>query len=250
MKNGIRVELYQNLCNYKRPTSFQLKETYPLPPYSTVIGMIHKICGYKEYTPMEISIQGTYESKVNDLWTRYEGFSKYEPERHQLKIPVLKDGKVEYQGMTKGISTAELLVDVKLIIHIVPEKEEKLEEIYNSFLFPEEYISLGRREDIVRVDKVEMVGIELVELQESDSLKYDAYIPIESKNFDDYEELNGTVYNLNRTYNLSFDKKMRLWERVKVIHAYGSLEQEIGLTSIYKNTLIQRDSEGDIVFLA
>ena len=75
MKNGIRVELYQNLCNYKRPTSFQLKETYPLPPYSTVIGMIHKICGYKTYNPMKISIQGTYESKVNDLWTRYEGFS-------------------------------------------------------------------------------------------------------------------------------------------------------------------------------
>ena len=116
-------------------------------------------------------------------------------------------------------------------------------------LFPDEYISLGRREDIVRVDKVEIVEIEMVELLESDSLKYDAYIPIESTNFDDYEELNGTVYNLNRNYKLSSDKKMRLWERVKVIHAYGSLEQEIGITSIYKNTLIERDSKGDIVFL-
>ncbi len=83
---AIRLKLYQNLVNYKKPTSFQLKETYPLPPYSTVIGMVHNLCEYTEYHDMDISIQGKYYSKVNDLYTRYE-FSKSfdENDRKRMK---------------------------------------------------------------------------------------------------------------------------------------------------------------------
>ena len=69
---AIRIKLYQNMVNYRKPTSFQLKETYPLPPPSTVIGMVHNLCGFTEYNEMDISIQGKYYSKVNDLYTRYE----------------------------------------------------------------------------------------------------------------------------------------------------------------------------------
>jgi CRISPR-associated protein Cas5t len=84
---AIRIELYQNLVNYKKPTSFQLKETYPLPPYSTVNGMIHYTCGFEEYNDMKISIQGTYNSKVNDLYTRYEfAGAGYEKQRHNIML--------------------------------------------------------------------------------------------------------------------------------------------------------------------
>ena len=48
-KKAVRLKLYQSMANYKKPTSFQLKETYPLPPYSTVIGMVHNLCNYEEY---------------------------------------------------------------------------------------------------------------------------------------------------------------------------------------------------------
>ena len=41
---AIRVKLTQDMVNYRKPTSFQLKETYPLPPPSTVIGMVHYLC--------------------------------------------------------------------------------------------------------------------------------------------------------------------------------------------------------------
>ncbi len=67
---AVRLKLYQNLANYKKPTSFQLRETYPLPPYSTVIGMVHRLCEFDEYKHMKVSIQGKYHSKVSDLWTR------------------------------------------------------------------------------------------------------------------------------------------------------------------------------------
>src|SRR5665647_1928934 len=110
---AIRVRLRQDMVNYKKPTSFQLKETYPLPPYSTVIGMVHSLCGYTKYQPMQVSVQGKYFSKVNDLYTRYEfkNAMKYEAARHQLKVG-------EY-GVGRGVATAELLVEVELLLHIV-----------------------------------------------------------------------------------------------------------------------------------
>ena len=55
---AVRLKLYQNLVNYKKPTSFQLRETYPLPPYSTVIGMVHRLCEFDQYKHMQVSIQG------------------------------------------------------------------------------------------------------------------------------------------------------------------------------------------------
>lgn len=64
---GIKVLLKQEVANYKKPSSFQLKESYPLPPYSTVIGMVHYLCDFDEYKPMKISIQGKYRSKTNDF---------------------------------------------------------------------------------------------------------------------------------------------------------------------------------------
>lgn len=53
---AIKLHCFQNLVNYKKPSSFIIKETYPLPPYSTVIGMIHAACGFKRYHRMKLSI--------------------------------------------------------------------------------------------------------------------------------------------------------------------------------------------------
>lgn len=80
---AIRIKLYQDMVNYRKPTSFQLKETYPLPPPSTVIGMTHYLCDFTEYKEMDISIQGKYHSKVNDLYTRYEFSNQIVDDKHK-----------------------------------------------------------------------------------------------------------------------------------------------------------------------
>ncbi len=254
---AIRLKLYQTLVNFKKPTSFQLKETYPLPPYSTVIGMIHNACKYKEYHPMQISIQGKYHSKVNDLWIRYEGFSSFEEARHQIKVPMQKEGKTSYQGMTRGISTAELLVDLELLIHIVPQNQKEINEIYEAFYNPKEYISLGRWEDLVRIDAVEITDLYPLEVEDDTrSLKYDAYIPLDQAEI--MGSIDGTIYILNKTYTLSKDKKYRQWEKIKVAHAYANLNHlesryNSGLlngTSIDEGEAILIDKYEDILFLA
>ena len=59
---SIRIHLKQNTANYRKEETIDCRTTYPLPPYSTVIGAIHKACRYTSYHPMDISIQGKYGS--------------------------------------------------------------------------------------------------------------------------------------------------------------------------------------------
>lgn len=248
---GIRLELSQDMVNYKKPASFQLKETYPLPPYSTVIGMIHNLCGYKEYHPMQVSIQGKYFSKVNDLFTRYEfknGMS-YDASRHQIKAGDC--------GISRGVATAELLVDVELLIHIVPEEDEVLDKIYESFLKPAEYPSLGRREDLAVINDVSIAEINTETIKDSHKLKsgYAAYIPLSYLNEEYVKpnsvegvEYSGTRYKLNKNYtldNYGTDKSPRIfrkWNTIDVLYGHDVIMR--------RRKPFYIDGRQDFVFLA
>ena len=250
---SIRLKLKQNLVNYKLPTSFQLKETYPLPPYSTVIGMVHNTCNSTEYKPMKISVQGKYHSKVNDLATRYEfkNGMTFDASRHQIKVG-------EY-GISRGVSNVELLSDVELVIHIVPEDENLVEEIFNAFKTPHEYISLGRREDLVVVDEVKIVEIS-EEIIEDENLRIDkdyrAYVPVEIIDDEkifvegsvDTIQYKGTMYNLTKDYvsvnygNAKSPKFFRKWNKVKVHYVSNIVASQIREVTI--------DEDRYMVFLA
>lgn len=247
---AIRLKIYQNLVNYKLPTSFQLKETYPLPPHSTVIGMIHNACEFTEYVPMKISIQGKYHSKVNDLMTRYEfkpGMT-FDKSRHQLEI--------EGFGIGRGVSTVELLSEVELLIHIVPEDENMIERICNCLKNPHEYLSLGRREDLVIFKEVPEI-VELTEEKLSASKKiqkdYSAYIPL--KMLEDEIKISGkflsiefpgTRYRLPKDYTLvnygtaKNPKIFRKYNKHDVLYSSGVI-------ALRRKTLLM--DKDDIVFL-
>lgn len=68
---ALRIHLTQTSANYRREETIDNKMTYPLPPFSTVIGALHNICNYKEYHPMDISIQGDYKSLNKEAYTDY-----------------------------------------------------------------------------------------------------------------------------------------------------------------------------------
>ena len=249
---AVKLKLYQNMVNYKVPTSFQLKESYPLPPYSTVIGMVHSLCDFKEYKPMKISISGNYFSKVNDLYTRYEfkNGNPFEMGRHQLNV--------NGYGINRGVATAELLVDVNLTIHIIPEdqSEEFLDIIFEAFKYPREYPSLGRREDIVLIKDVKIVDVEKKKLEKDLSNGEDdfAYIPvnfIQEKlvNYGDKKNgmnIYGTRYELTKNYILnnigtkSKPKMIRSWEKEEVIYSSN--------IKGFKRREVPVDTDNEIVF--
>ena len=235
---AIKLKLYQNMVNYKVPTSFQLKESYPLPPYSTVIGMVHSLCDFKEYKPMKISISGNYFSKVNNLYTRHE-FNNSD-------------------NVIKGPATIELLVDVNLTIHIIPEdqSEEFLNMIFEAFKYPREYPSLGRREDIVLIKDVKIVNVEEKRLEKdlSNGEENFAYIPInfiqeKLVNYGNKKSgigIHGTRYELTKNYILnnigtkSKPKMIRLWEKEEVIYSSN--------IKGFKRREVTVDTDDEIVF--
>ncbi|MBC1541080.1 type I-B CRISPR-associated protein Cas5 [Listeria seeligeri] len=253
---AIRVKLWQDLVNYKKPTSFQLKETYPLPPYSTVIGMVHTLCGFTSYHEMKISIQGKYFSKVNDLATRYEfkNGMTYDATRHQIKV--------DNYGVSRGISTVELLVDLELLLHIIPEDPALVPVIEKAFKEPIEYPSLGRREDIATIQAVDVVEVEKRKPKENKSVNiykdYNAYVPIslaESKlvRFKTHEssvgrdKLLGTRYLLTEKYERvnhgteKAPKFFRKWRKKDVIYSSRIF--------VSKNDVFFLDKDDCLVFI-
>ncbi|WP_288521039.1 CRISPR-associated protein Cas5 [uncultured Brachyspira sp.] len=212
VNKAIRLECYQNMPNYKKPASMEFKESFKLPPYSTVIGMIHKVCDFKEYKPMKISVQGNSKSIVSDMFTRYFFTpNKCEGDRVYFDIINKKEDEKIQAGLIRGTGVAELIVDVDLIIHIVPEDESLFDTILSGLKNPLIYPSLGRHEDILRIDKVD-----IVELENTDeiTLKNDAYIPLSILEKIELD-IAGTIYNLNKVF--SKKNNIRYWEeKIKV----------------------------------
>lgn len=218
---AIRLKIHQETANYRIPVSHQFRESYPLPPYSTVIGMIHYLCDFHEYHPMKLSIQGNYASTTSDFYTRYEfkNGMKYDDHRHNLNA--------EGMGISRGIGNIQLLVDVNLIVHIIPDNLDELETIYRALKYPREFSNLGRREDIANIH-VDLVDIEKRELEKDVPVKNSFYIPREQIN-DDFNFLvkkdggrRGTYYEINKNYSLVSTRRNqteRRWNRIQVLYA-------------------------------
>ncbi|WP_286946676.1 CRISPR-associated protein Cas5 [Acetobacterium sp. UBA5834] len=81
---ALRIRLQQSSANYRKEESDTNKMTYPLPPFSTVIGALHDACGYREYHPMDLSIQGKYESMHREPYTDHCFLNSIFPDRGVL----------------------------------------------------------------------------------------------------------------------------------------------------------------------
>ena len=204
MNKAIRVICKQELVNYKKPTSLLIKETYPLPPYSTVIGMIHKACDFQEYHDMQISIQGKIGAHISDMYTRYafNQNTKYEDARHNIWF----DYENQKYGIVKGIAHTELISQVELVIHILPLDDE-FDLIYESLKtvsythltlniatkpMSEQYI-LGEMLDIY-IEQETDLNVELTQGVGGGTSNIQP--AMENKEFDIYPEYTGTAWNM------------------------------------------------------
>lgn len=199
----LKLKLFQETACYKKPFAMKITETYPLPPYSTVSGLIHKVLGATEYIPLKISIQGSYESIFNNYQTTY--FYK-------------KD------SITSMPMNSHMLLNINLIIHIGAD-EKTLQEIYNKLISFDEHLSLGRKEDLLRIDDIYFTEVEEFELDEDNEeddykeceliefkIKRPIYIP-KSKLEDN--DVCGISYRINNYYTNDTNKdKKRIWNKV------------------------------------
>ena len=209
----LKLKLFQESACYKKPFAFKVAETYPLPPYSTVIGMLHKVLEAKsgEYFPMNISVQGTYES----IFSNYQNLRMFK-------------GKGQVTSMPRNVHQ---LLNVELIIHVQAE-DEIIDKIYENIITGKETFTLGRNEDIVRVDSIKIIQEPKISYGKIVD-KYNAYVPEYLDN-----TISGIQYRLNTTYKIVND--LRKWDKVNV--RYIELHTNQGLEEV------MQDENGDYVF--
>lgn len=184
----LKLKLYQETACYKKPFATKVAETYPLPPYSTIIGMLHKILQVKpgEYIPMNVSVQGNYES----IFRNYQTLRSYKSNNTITSMP----------------RDVHQLFNVYLILHIQAENNV-IDKIYQNITNGIETFTLGRNEDVVRIDEIKILS-ELIRVEDID-IKENAYIPEWiSKN------VCGINYRINTTYKVKND--LRKWNKVNV----------------------------------
>ena len=190
-----------------KPPSVLKKKTYPLPPYSTVIGMIHKACDFQEYHDMQISIQGKIGAHISDMYTRYafNQNTKYEDARHNIWF----DYENQKYGIVKGIAHTELISQVELVIYILPVDDE-FDLIYESLKNPKYYLSLGRHEDLLDIQKVEIVDLKYTE--KDIDMRCEQYVPLKYIDSEFWGDIvNATQYNLPKKYMIKKNGK-RIWQ--------------------------------------
>ena len=210
----LKLKLFQETACYKKPFAFKVAETYPLPPYSTIILIFHKIIGEKpgEYFPMNISVQGNYES----IFSNYQNLRMFK-------------GKDQVTAMPRNVHQ---LLNVELLIHIEADNEI-VDKIYNNIINGKETFTLGRNEDLVRIKEIKYVKNKFI--GEGDINKFSAYIP---KDICERERLEGINYRLNTTYVIK--DELRRWNKVDVKYIEKSEDN-----SIYE---IEKDEDGDFIF--
>lgn len=206
----LKLKLFQESACYKKPFSFKVSETYPLPPYSTVIGMFHKIYGAipGEHIPMNISIQGEYES----IFSNYQTLRKYK--------------KSEITSMPMNVHQ---LLNVNLIIHMQAE-DDIVDRIYRNIISGTETFTLGRNEDLVRIDSVRIIN----DVKKVDEFipNHNIYVPLEK-----IQDVNGISYRLNTTYEIQ--DELRKWDKVNVVYVEKNTQE-----LLYD---VEQDEDGEVI---
>ncbi|RKX71804.1 type I-B CRISPR-associated protein Cas5 [candidate division TA06 bacterium] len=170
-KKTICIELFQPFAQYRNPFTFYYAQTYPLPPKSTIIGMLQNAVGdwygYKRWYKNEkgedknlwwdnlkVSIHGGFESvfwnyqqlikgnvtlkKFNDVITLWN-----------QNLPLYNEG---IRSQRSPVYQQELF-NGHLYIFLKGDKN-LIDEIENALKNPQKILYLGRSEDVIFIKNV------------------------------------------------------------------------------------------------
>lgn len=281
---AVRVKLYQPFANYRPHYSFQVRHSYPLPPPSAVIGLIHRVLGMKSgetYKNEGESIKGidvAILGKYGGIAWDYQWFLS--PQENEDNNILFTSSNSPLKGVKfKQIPVkVQLLTDVELLLYVkidfnlyeketkneVKQKlnwkneEEALEHIKKAFLKPAETPYLGRAEDLVIIEDVKIVELEF---QEVETLKdYSTWVPLRNEeNIAEKFDIYGPIYNLPGYYEKKRikvkikNKEKDWWIRDFNFHRCVYAEpQEIGINEenlSLLNTLCDPDKKLPIFFI-
>ncbi|MGC9200988.1 MAG: CRISPR-associated protein Cas5, partial [Candidatus Aenigmatarchaeota archaeon] len=196
-KNTLFVEIFQPFAQYRNPFTFYYAQTYPLPPKSTILGMLQNavedwygINLKDDWDNLKVSIHGGFES----IFWNFQNLIKGEISISQNHFLVNKHD----DNVSTKIGTWLPLYGEGLISKRVPVYQQ---ELFNGHLFlflkgseslinkmkeclekPRKILYLGRSEDIIFIKVIRDIGIYKKEEVRGDiKLTFPTYIKIESQ---------------------------------------------------------------------
>lgn len=223
---ALKIKIFQPTAHYRMPFTYQRRHTYPVPPYSTVIGFLCNMLGidnqgnelFAKLLNCKLSVSGRFDVKLTEyIWFRnlsakaHEGFFGSTTIRE-------KNGEVNHIGGQSPMRI-DVLENVSLNIHIASEASDDtsfLENLKDDLSNPVqrlETVHLGRAEDWLVYESIEMV--ELKNEKKDKNYKHFFWIPQaiwKPKNvLFDFDKIDGLFYNLPvfssiKDYEKTFDR--------------------------------------------
>lgn len=210
----VKLKTFQQVAHFKDPMAPRGVDCYPLPPFSTVCGLIHNLCRWTSYHPLDffISGRGTMNTETDRKWQGGYRFGTVNADAKRRWDVITDDKDGSHTGWAAPIEHHAMLADVNLTIYIKADDVD-LDTIYKALSNPSCYPSLGEYGDLCDIQYVGIIDLTEYEEPQAGELAEPAYIPANKFNRDCL----GTVYSLNNRYTIV--NKHRRFEKVRCFWA-------------------------------
>lgn len=153
----VLIELFQPFAQYRNPFTFYYAQTYPLPPKSTIIGMLQNATGRfydHAFWDIKVSVHGGFES----VFWNYQQLIKGDVTLKKLngKITLWNQKLPLYSNGIKSQRTPvyqQELFNGHLYIFL-KGKRDLIDEIELALSNPQKILYLGRSEDIIFIKNI------------------------------------------------------------------------------------------------
>ena len=167
--NALRIKVTAPSAHFKIGHSSNPRRTYPLPPYSTVIGLLANVAGRRDLIgrmlsePFDLGIICNYSYfSLEYIWLR-----NMQVKAHLQRFSLLPNRyiqeQVEHPGGQSPV-TFEVLNEVEIFVYFYHPDQEVLGFLMDNLDKPERWLThlhLGRAEDWATVEEKSMFEIQV-----------------------------------------------------------------------------------------
>lgn len=225
----LRIKIYQPEANYRVPFSYQKRFTYPIPPYSTVKGLICNLMGiesdsdedFKNIKNISLGIYGTFDNMIKD----YIWFRNLSKDSHKGSFVSLYNRTMDFTVRHPGGQIPvkiDTLNSVNLIIYIYHRDIKFLEKIKEAFINPidrNSTISLGRAEDWLVFNEIKEIELTTGRIKDVNKIDYYTWIPnqeyilnnccLNNELYNDFfNKVDGNLFRLPTFYEIIDNKRV------------------------------------------
>jgi len=156
----LRIKCSGCMNSFRQPDYHTYHKTLPLPPKTTVAGMIGSALGvspdsineeWLQNNRFQMGVVGKNNGKANDLWQ----IRKYDTKQ----IGAFQNG-AESTPYKTAVIVRELLYASEFTFYLHFENEKDFELVFAKLQNPEWAISLGREDELILVQEIKQMNLE------------------------------------------------------------------------------------------